>query len=178
MAWSAKLCIGARDIAETAGRLIKAIHAVPSTLSKIPSSSPLLIRIDLRRTIPLPFLPPHNILVPSTSLSLSAPLYIPPPAPLTPAQRREAIAQEARQREIERTKILTAPFRHFWYFFTRMMRGLVRVWSREGFVKVKIDGKAGVWRIDREGGWMLDEGRGIDRVVKGKAYSGGLISAA
>jgi hypothetical protein len=45
-------------------------------------------------------------------------------------------------------------------------------------VKVKIDGRAGVWRIDREGGWMLDEGRGIDRVVKGKAYSGGLVSAA
>ena len=45
-------------------------------------------------------------------------------------------------------------------------------------MKVKIDGKAGVWRVDREGGRMLDEGRGIDRVVKGKAYSGGLISTA
>ncbi|KAI9866356.1 MAG: hypothetical protein M1813_001478 [Trichoglossum hirsutum] len=161
-------------------RLIKAIYAVPSTLikTKAPSSSPLLIRFDLRRTIPLPFLPPRNVIVPPTSISLSTPLFQPPPSPLTPAQRREAAAQEARQREVERTKILTAPFRHFWYFLKRVMRGLVRVWSREGLVKVKVEGKSGLWRLDREGGWMLDEGRGIDRIVKGKPLSVGLVSEA
>ncbi|KAH0542569.1 hypothetical protein FGG08_003074 [Glutinoglossum americanum] len=163
-----------------AGRLIKAIHAVPSTLArtKTPTSSPLLIRLDLRRIIPLPFLPPRNILVPSASISLSTPLFHPLPAPLTPAQRREAAAQEARQREIERSKIPTAPFRHFWHFLKQLMRTLVRVWSREGFVKVKVEGKSGVWRLDREGGWMLDEGKGIDRIVRGKTISGGLVSAA
>jgi hypothetical protein len=167
-----------RERAKTANRLIKAIYAIPSTLTKTPSSSPLLIRLDLRRTIPLPFLPPRNILVPSTSISLSTPLFHPSPGPPTPAQRREAAAQEARQREIERTRILTAPFRHFWYFSKRMMRALVRVWSREGFVKVNVEGKAGFWRLDREGGWMLDEGRGIDRIAKGRPLSGGLIFAA
>ena len=94
---------------------------------------------------------------------------------MTPAQRREAHEAELRQREHDRAHILTQPFRDFRRLVKRVSRALVRVWSREGFVKVKVDGRGGLWKLDREGGWLLDDGRGLDRLVLGK-FKGGLIT--
>ncbi|KAI9823901.1 MAG: hypothetical protein M1832_002219 [Thelocarpon impressellum] len=75
--------------------------------------------------------------------------------------------------EFERTHLLSAPFRHASYALWRLLQTLGRVWTRDGFVKVFVrsseGGRVRTLKLDVSGGWALDGGRGIERLVKVKA---------
>ena len=64
--------------------------------------------------------------------------------------------------ELDRERIMTAPFRHMNYAIGKGLAALGRVWTREGFVRLYVEGKMGSgWKVDR-GGWV----GGVDRVMK------------
>lgn len=45
-----------------------------------------------------------------------------------------------------------------------MFRAVVRTFTADGFVKFRIEGQKGEWKLDYERGWLLDEGQAIDRL--------------
>ena len=138
--------------------------AMPLTSSAGTSSS-LLVRLELRRSLPLPFLKPRLLDVPVTDLSLSHRLT-PEAAPTSTATPSEIRRQQAAQLAFERSHIMTAPFRHLSYACWKALTALSRVWTRDGFVSCAVRGRAGVWKLDRRGGWALDGGRGVDRLLR------------
>ncbi|KAI9842392.1 MAG: hypothetical protein M1838_003162 [Thelocarpon superellum] len=141
-------------------RLIRTMTAIPLTTTSAPT---LAVRLELRRTWPIPFLQPRTVEAAASDLTLSSRLFDPPPEAIHPAEARRRLEQE---REYELSHLLTAPFRHMSYFFWRILTSLGRVWTRDGFVKVRIKGRNGAWKLDGNGGWALDGGRAVDRLIR------------
>jgi len=135
-----------------------------------------LVEIETRRLIPLPrqgFT--RRILVTPEELTmnhrLSAPTSPSNPRP-SAAERAEMMREAEKALEYERSHLLTAPFRHASRAFFGMFKSVGRVWTREGFLKLDVQGipkGQGTYKLDVTGGWALDEGRALDRLVKAKA---------
>lgn len=133
------------------------------------------MQVVLRKMLPLPeFIFPGRVLscVPE-EMGLNhriSPGNVSAPQKLSPAERLQLRrAEERRKRkadEIERSRIMTAPFRHANMAFHSLFKNIARTWSREGFAKLDINGQN--YKMDVTGGWALDEGRAIDRLVKVK----------
>ena len=68
--------------------------------------------------------------------------------------------------ELDKTRIMTRPFRHLNYFLWRGYQSLKQVFSLQGFIDLRIKGKNGSWKIDRNAAWALDDGRALDKLVK------------
>ena len=115
--------------------------------------------------LPFSLLKPRTIEVAPTDITLSSRVYV-DLSQLSATQAAEMRKDQAKMREIEQTHLLTSPFRKMSYLTFRLFSGSRRVWTREGFVYVQVKDKNGFWKIDRVGGWALDDGRGIDRLVK------------
>ena len=58
---------------------------------------------------------------------------------------------------------MTAPFRHAGSAIGAAFTGLRRGLNREGFAKIKVNGIQ--YKFDVTGGWALDEGKALDRVL-------------
>ncbi|KAI9724867.1 MAG: hypothetical protein M1812_000143 [Candelaria pacifica] len=142
-------------------RLIRTITAIP-----VHSTPPAIsLRIDLRRTIPLPYLKPKVLIVKPSEFILSSRLAGPSTEDLSLANKK-ARQSEERARDLDRRRIMTAPFREMGRAMRRAWGFLIGIWTREGFLKVHIQGKFGHWQLDREGGWALENGKALDKLVK------------
>jgi hypothetical protein len=60
---------------------------------------------------------------------------------------------------------MSLPFRQASYYLWRVFQLTRRMWTREDFVKVKINGQRGMYKLDRHG-WALNDGQIIDRTFK------------
>ena len=67
---------------------------------------------------------------------------------------------------MERTNLMTVPFRQANYLIWRAFQALKRVLTKEGFIYVQIKGRNGTWKLDQDAAWILDDGRALDRLVK------------
>ncbi|CZR66197.1 uncharacterized protein PAC_16098 [Phialocephala subalpina] len=127
----------------------------------------LQIEIILRKMFPIPFFPARKLYVKPEDIILPQQLAPPLPTTLTRGELREIqLEKERRKQELEydRSHLLTSPFRHMNRAFFNAFRGIRRTWSREGFVKAEVKGK--VYKLDIHGGWALDGGKALDRLVK------------
>ncbi len=114
----------------------------------------------------LPYRQPTVLDVPPAEITLFERLYE-QPMTISPDQL-ENLAGE-KQSPPEKTKSTTKPFRKLGAAWRRMLWSLAKIWTRGGFVKLKVKGKGGVYKLDRDGGWALDEGKALDRLVQVKA---------
>ena len=106
----------------------------------------------------LPFIKPRVIEVPPADLTLYERLYDQPMLGPGYAGQEDSAGR------------WSAPFRRFSAASRRVAWGLSKIWTRGGFVKMRVrDRRGGVYKLDRDGGWALDEGRGIDRLIRVKA---------
>jgi len=148
-------------------RIIRSITAMPpSTATK---SKELLLKIELRKMFPVPFFPARVITARPQEVGLGQKLWTSPIAEnLTPKERREMQQREQERlrtlQEYEKSHIMTAPFRHANMAFFGLFKAIARTWSRQGFMKMDIKGQQ--YKLDVTGGWALDDGRAIDRLVK------------
>jgi len=155
-------------------RLIKTIIAIPqkaaqatgANLAKVAAQPELKLEVELRKMFPLPFFPARKLYVKPEEIVLPATL-MPFVERLSPAQMMAMRTQEEEERkkaiEYERSHIMTAPFRHASRAFYHAFVAMRRTWSREGFLKIIINGQA--YKLDLVGGWALDRGRALDRLV-------------
>lgn len=152
-------------------RIIRSISAVSN--KTLPGG--LEMQVELRKMLPIPeWVFPRRILsaIPA-EVSLAHKLYTAPQdldGGLSPFEklrlRKQREAEIEKQNEIERTKILSAPFRHASVAFQKLFTDVGRTFSRQGFLKLDVKGQS--YKLDITGGWALDQGRAIDRLVQVK----------
>jgi hypothetical protein len=79
-------------------------------------------------------------------------------------QEKKAEAdRKAKARKYEMDHLMTAPFRHAGRSMAFAWDGIKRALTKEGFAKVKVKNQA--YKLDITGGWALDDGRALDRLV-------------
>lgn len=79
----------------------------------------------------------------------------------------ERLAEEEKKKaylQYDRDHLLTAPFRHLFKVVKAAFRGLRKGLSGEGVIKIKT--KDDTLRLDLDGGWALDHGRALDKLLK------------
>jgi hypothetical protein len=77
----------------------------------------------------------------------------------------------AEMAEYDRTRIIGRGIRHTSQGIFELVRVMGRCWTREGLVRMKVEGTRSMGgerflKIDGQMGWALDDGRGLERVVK------------
>ncbi|OAA58560.1 hypothetical protein SPI_06633 [Niveomyces insectorum RCEF 264] len=188
--------VPAAQMASLAGAKPAAKAAVAAAA---PSPPPLFLEIEIGRVFP--FLSPRKLYVPPSAVALpfrltefglngetaavaapgtgaaaAASAATATAATAVPATGYERVlarrADEERRekaREYEMTHLMTAPFRHAWMGAGVAWRGIRRAFSREGFARVEVDGR--YYKLDVTGGWALENGRALDRLVTvGKSF--------
>lgn len=170
-----------------AGRIVRSIEAVPvssiakNLAAKPPSPSPAAqaqapIMIEVATSRMVPFLPAKRTLWPPDQVQLPFRMYgvfgmlghdkaAQRPLSMIERVRAERAAREARiaARKHTMDHLLTAPFRDARKAFGGAWDGIVRSFSREGFAKIKLGNQ--VHKLDVTGGWALDSGRAMDRLL-------------
>ncbi|KAK0748695.1 hypothetical protein B0T21DRAFT_357085 [Apiosordaria backusii] len=167
-------------------RIIKTISAVSSTSSSLTKSSarpsgqgPLYIEVTTQRMFPFmkpkkKLYMPHEVELPFRMGSLfEHNKRLGKTETLSVAeqvkQQRAEIEAKKKEREYTMNHLLTAPFRDAKKVFKGAWPGIVRSFSREGFTKISIGGE--IFKLDTSGGWALDDGRAMDRLLPIRPYS-------
>ncbi|KAL2019669.1 hypothetical protein VTK56DRAFT_9288 [Thermocarpiscus australiensis] len=167
-----------------AGRIVRSIEAVPaSAVAKklarqaaaapgYQQSSPIYVEVATRRAFPL--LPAKKTLLLPEEVQLPFRMYgvfggtpgvAQRPVSLVEAVRAERAQREAKiaARKYTMDHLLTAPFRDAAKAFGTAFAGIKRSFYREGFAKIRL-GKQ-TYKLDVAGGWALDNGRALDRLL-------------
>lgn len=156
--------------------IVKSITAMPpSALKAAGVAAPnlakgaapeLKIEIELRKMFPLPFFPARKIYVKPEEIQLHHRLAT-PEAKLTAAEMRVFRLREEAERkkelEYEQTHLISKGPRLMSRALFDLFMGARRTWTREGFTKIYIKGYR--YKLDVSGGWALDGGRALDRLV-------------
>ncbi|CAK7218737.1 hypothetical protein SBRCBS47491_003612 [Sporothrix bragantina] len=175
--------IAGKAAASTAARAVKDAGGGPMP--------PIILELEIGRVLPiLParkrYILPENLVVPFRFASYGLNGDMKPVAgaaaatgaaagagsgssnvPLTGYERVKAHEAEqervAKLREYEMNHLMTAPFRHAGQGAQSTWHQIQRAFSREGFVPVLVNGDR--QKLDVTGGWALENGRALDRLV-------------
>lgn len=85
---------------------------------------------------------------------------------LSSAEDRESRHRFERMRELNKTRILTLPFRQLNYLIWKAFRTLRTIFSSEQFLYMRVKGRNSVWKINHNSAWALFDGKAIDKLVK------------
>ncbi|CAO1597894.1 hypothetical protein XANCAGTX0491_001685 [Xanthoria calcicola] len=146
-------------------RIIQTIQAVPTTLSRSQKKS-LHLQIESARMFP--GIKPKTVSIPVNDIQLSRPLF----------EERSSLNSsgilEARRGEAERLRKLRQgnyfllPFRQLGFHLSKGVRGLKDAITQNPFIYLRAKGFNGSWKLDKETGWALEDGRAIDRILKSR----------
>jgi hypothetical protein len=160
-------------------RLIKTVTAIPPTQAQavavakgVGKNGPgLAIEIELRKMLPIPFFPARKVIAKPEDLTLNRRVYVPPVDPRQAAVERleERRRREREQEEERRKSIWWRPFRDANKAFHKLFMAMRLVWTRDSFLELAVKGSK--YKLDIGGGWGLDEGRALDRLVRLKALN-------
>ncbi|KAL8923346.1 MAG: hypothetical protein Q9172_003187 [Xanthocarpia lactea] len=149
-------------------RIIKTIQAVPITLT--PNQKSLHLQIESTRMFP--FIKPKTVSIPVNDATLSRPLF------LERSHGQSSNTLEARRRlEAEKLRKLwqgnffLLPFRQLGFHLSKGFRGLKDAFMKNPFIYLRAKGFTNSWKLDKETGWALDDGRAIDRIIKTRMTS-------
>ncbi|KAK1768603.1 hypothetical protein QBC33DRAFT_607256 [Phialemonium atrogriseum] len=137
---------------------------------------PLLLEVSTSRAVP--FFPDKTTRVAPGEVKLSFRLAAmlagqrtdagPPSSQSSAAERLRAMRSEQeaaeRARKYEMDHLMTAPFRHAGRAAAASWAGVKRGLSREGFAKIRVGPVQYKFDVGG-GGWALDEGKALDRIV-------------
>lgn len=167
-----------------AGRIVRSIEAVPAAAvakqiaakaagNAAAPASPIYIEVATRRMFP--FAPPKKQLLAPEEVQLPFRMYSlfagrageasPKAMSMAERVRAERAARDAKiaERKYTMDHIMTAPFRDAAKAFGTAFGGIKRSFSREGFAKIQLGKQE--YKLDVTGGWALDDGRAMDRLL-------------
>jgi len=123
----------------------------------------LLLRID--NAAMFPGIRPRSVVAPQHDVVLSDHAFT-QPVKLSPTDLLAARKEEERRHELERSRILTLPFRQAGYWMWRGFMVFKNIIWKDDFIYMQVVGRNGTFKLDRNAAWALDDGRALDRVVK------------
>ena len=136
------------------------------------AASPIKLEITLSRVMPLLparklFASPEEVILPFKLAATPMAQGVMPAKVLTGREqvlkaKAEAEARKA-ARKYELDHLMTAPFRHAGRGVSQLWSGARRALTREGFAKFQVKNTS--YKLDITGGWALDNGRALDRLV-------------
>jgi hypothetical protein len=143
----------------------KAAKALTRQISN-PTKPDLILEVELRKRFLLPFMPKRHISAPPSEFSLSSPLD-----PVSPTLTREQLLDAEMRAKAERQKVIdydkahiwSTPFREISRGLYSLFKGVGRSWTREGFLKLEHKGHN--YKLDATGGWALEGGRALDKLI-------------
>jgi hypothetical protein len=155
--------------------IVKSITAMPfATLQAVGAStkglkpSDMRVEVVFRRLFPLPYMPARKLYVRAKDIKMAHKLA--PRHARTPQEIRalEKMQEEARQKalEYERANSLSKGLKNSSRFFFELFQGTKRMFTRSGFAKIYI--KDFRYKLDVSGGWALDGGKVLDRLMSTK----------
>ena len=116
-----------------------------------------------------PGIKPKTVTVPANVIGLSRPLFDERPTHISP---KNLEVQRLQQERIDRRKnegnILLLPFRQLRHLFGKGLSALGAVFTNNPFIYLTADGYGGTWKLGKESGWALEDGRVLDRIVKSR----------
>jgi hypothetical protein len=159
-------------------QIIRSIKVLPintATASKSASYGPPKVYVEVlaRGSIPIPGLPLKRLVVEPQELTMVSRMYNAPPQPTTELERyrmrQEWAERKKSQKEYDDNHRMTIPFRDAKWALSSIASGIRlnsirKGLTGEGFAPVEVQGAK--YKIDVTKGYVLDEGRALDRVVK------------
>jgi len=152
-------------------RSVSDVYQAASSLAKA-AQPELQIEVELKKIFPVPFFPARKLYVKPGEIELPFPLSTGRDRPAlrdTKAERARRLEKEAAKQkalEYERSHIMSSGVRHTARAFSQVMHSLFqgtrRAFWRDGFIKIGV--KKHKYKLDVSGGWVLDEGRALDRL--------------
>ncbi|RYP79397.1 hypothetical protein DL769_002981 [Monosporascus sp. CRB-8-3] len=132
------------------------------------AARPVLLEVKARRTSPFPFVPLKRMQVEPQQVVMKTRLFTPPKTEPSPYEKIVMKREEERRRkeaqQYEMDHLMTAPFRDgaraAGTIFARIRQGL----TGEGFMPIEVNGAK--YKLDVTGGYALEDGRALDRIVK------------
>ena len=110
-----------------------------------------------------PGIKPRTISVPARDVTLEAPLSLGETDGEVLETRRVA---EEKLRKLQNGTIFLFPFRQLRYLVWRGFHRIKTEVAASAWIHMQITGYNRTWKLSKESGWSLDDGRAIDRVVK------------
>ncbi|KAL8999470.1 MAG: hypothetical protein Q9169_001675 [Polycauliona sp. 2 TL-2023] len=144
-------------------RIIQTIQAVPVTLKHNQRS--LVFRIESSRMFP--GIKPKTVSIPVNDIRISRPLF----------QERSSVGSssadlEARRieawRKLRQGNYFLLPFRQLGFHLSKGFRGMTEAFTKNPFIYLRVKGFTGSWKLDKESGWALEDGRALDRILKSR----------
>jgi hypothetical protein len=150
--------------------LIRVLPATAkSTAAKPNTYGPPKVQLEIlaRRVAPIPGLPLKRMVVNPQDIVMKARMYNPAPTPTEIEKlrvNRQWADRKKAQKEYDDLHRMTVPFRDAKWAFSTIMRSIRRGLTGEGFAPIEIEGKR--LKLDITNGFVLDDGRALDRIVK------------
>ena len=123
----------------------------------------------MRRMVAVPFNKPRCYEAAPFDITLSSRLNDTSLNQSNTASEEHSHAHSTRFEKI--AKALSAPITIMSQFSWQLLSALARVWTRDGFIKVQVKGLTGVLKMDEVGGWALENGKGVNRLIRVKPVS-------
>lgn len=120
--------------------------------------------LQIEPTQLIPFWKRAPFMVSLEDTSLSSPLFDRDSA-LFRAADAESNRRYERMRELNKTRIMTLPFRQMGFLIGKGLRNVSTMFRSDQFILLKIKG-SGVWKINGRAAWALENGKAIDKLVK------------
>ncbi|KAI1127516.1 hypothetical protein F5Y10DRAFT_242670 [Nemania abortiva] len=149
--------------------IIRSIKVLPNTISQRAAGSPrqpVMLEVAARRISPIPLplkrmrvAPEHVVLV---NRMQHRPVFL--PREQLAAKKLEDTKRRKEERQYELDHLMTAPFRDAGRASSTLLGNIRRSLTGEGFAPVFINGIK--YKLDIEGGYALENGQVLDRVVK------------
>ena len=142
-------------------RIVSTVSAL--TLGASPRESGLMLRIESSRQ--LPGLRKKSTLVPSDSVTTSGRLFQ-LNSKISSGKSAAIRSEEAKARAFDGSRIWTLPLRQASYWTWRGFKGVQKIFTDDDFIFIKVDGRGGAWKLDRNPTWALGEGKAFDSLVR------------
>ena len=120
--------------------------------------------LQIEPTQLIPFWKRAPFMVSLEDASLSSPLFDRDSA-LFRAADAESNRRYERMCELNKTRIMTLPFRQMAFLIGKGLRNVSTMFRSDQFILLKIKG-SGVWKINGRAAWALENGKAIDKLVK------------
>lgn len=143
-------------------RVVRSIQALPMTSGK----GVLSLHLQVESAPLFPGIRPRTVSVPADSVILSEHLHSDTYGgiPLRLLELRRQRLEKAKR--LGEGSFLLLPFRQLGFHLWNGWQALKGSFLSEPFIYLRAKGYHGTWKVGKEAGWALDEGRAIDRIVK------------
>ncbi|KAH6653839.1 hypothetical protein BKA67DRAFT_261932 [Truncatella angustata] len=146
--------------------LLPAVAAAPKTKGGYVPPAKLQVEVLYRRLNPIPGLPLKKQIVEPRDIVLKSRMYNPRPfgSQPGPTLSQEWIQHKKAKSGYDKEHLMTAPIRDAGWIFSGFFAAVRRGLTGEGFAPIEVKGQ--MLKLDISNGYILEEGKAMDRVLR------------